>query len=117
MDFLLRVIAVTNENKAIPWSKINVPGRTKKSLQNMWTKINKELEEIRAQNESGEAAAASGTPTRIDPLPCGVPCRLTLSPSSQTWRFCQEQLRQGGRNSCQVGQETCCPGWYVLSRT
>ncbi|KFA67750.1 hypothetical protein S40285_00946 [Stachybotrys chlorohalonatus IBT 40285] len=46
-QFLLRVVAQLKEDgKSINWSRINMPGRTTKSLQNMWTKINKSVSEL-----------------------------------------------------------------------
>ncbi|KAG9259267.1 uncharacterized protein F5Z01DRAFT_632338 [Emericellopsis atlantica] len=43
LEFLLRIIAVYKDNKPMPWSRINMPGRTQKSLQNQWTKIQKDI--------------------------------------------------------------------------
>ena len=45
------------------WTKINLAGRTTKSLQNMWGKINKEISEIEAA-ENGEIRV---TPTKPKP--------------------------------------------------
>jgi hypothetical protein len=55
-QFLLHIIAQLkgDNNKAISWNKINMPGRTTKSLQNMWTKINKTISEMEAASANGE---------------------------------------------------------------
>ncbi|KAI9902708.1 hypothetical protein N3K66_002060 [Trichothecium roseum] len=46
-EFLLRIIKqYKKERKSINWKTFNMPGRTTKSLQNMWTKVNKQLEEL-----------------------------------------------------------------------
>ncbi|QUC16956.1 uncharacterized protein UV8b_01197 [Ustilaginoidea virens] len=53
-QFLLRIVAqLRQDGKAISWQKINMPGRTPKSLQNMWTKINKTIAEM--EQENGDA--------------------------------------------------------------
>lgn len=50
VQFLLRIIAQYRaDGKAISWSKIHMPGRTTKGLQNMWTKINKTIDELEQQ--------------------------------------------------------------------
>lgn len=41
---------------SIKWEKINIPGRTVKSLQNMWTKINKQISDFEARENSGEGS-------------------------------------------------------------
>ncbi|KMQ81434.1 hypothetical protein RF55_26335, partial [Lasius niger] len=41
------------DGRCINWSRVRMEGRTTKSLQNMWTKINKEISEIEAA-ENGE---------------------------------------------------------------
>lgn len=55
-QFLLHIISQLkgDNNKAISWNKINMPGRTTKSLQNMWTKINKTISEMEAAAANGE---------------------------------------------------------------
>ncbi|KAH6607486.1 hypothetical protein Trco_003799 [Trichoderma cornu-damae] len=58
-QFLLRIVAQLKEDgRAIKWEKINIPGRTIKSLQNMWTKINKQIADFEARESSGEGSAA-----------------------------------------------------------
>ncbi|KAK8932015.1 hypothetical protein VCV18_000546 [Metarhizium anisopliae] len=53
-QFLIRIVAQLRENgRSINWQKIDMPGRTVKSMQNMWTKINKMIAEVEA--ESGDA--------------------------------------------------------------
>ncbi|KAL7926671.1 hypothetical protein ACQKWADRAFT_309484 [Trichoderma austrokoningii] len=42
--------------RPIKWEKINLPGRNVKSLQNMWTKINKQIRDLGAQDGDGEPA-------------------------------------------------------------
>lgn len=49
------------DKRSVPWSKINMPGRTTKSLQNIWTKINKEIQDL--QNET------DGNPSPEKPTP------------------------------------------------
>ncbi|KFH47705.1 hypothetical protein ACRE_014130 [Hapsidospora chrysogenum ATCC 11550] len=62
-QFLLRIVAVMREDgRPIPWSKINMPGRTTKSLQNMWTKIQKET----AALDDGEGTLVA-TPRKSTP--------------------------------------------------
>ncbi|KAH7149950.1 hypothetical protein B0J13DRAFT_673714 [Dactylonectria estremocensis] len=59
-QFLLRIIGQFKEDgKQINWSRVDMPGRTTKSLQNMWTKINKLVSELEEKNGAGE-----GTPTK-----------------------------------------------------
>ncbi|KAM0261660.1 hypothetical protein ACHAQJ_002111 [Trichoderma viride] len=54
-QFLLRIVAQLKEDgRTIKWEKINLPGRTTKSLKNMWTKINKQIADFEAQEKSGE---------------------------------------------------------------
>ncbi|KOS17545.1 hypothetical protein ESCO_002999 [Escovopsis weberi] len=79
-QLLLRIIAQTKENRPIKWDLINMPGRTTKSLQNMWTRINKEVQELEAQNEgegsgvatprksSAKKSAGRGRPKKSDPI-------------------------------------------------
>ncbi|KAH7160783.1 hypothetical protein EDB81DRAFT_943595 [Dactylonectria macrodidyma] len=62
-QFLLRIIGQFKEDgKQINWSRVDMPGRTTKSLQNMWTKINKMVSELETKGV-GEANVG-GTPTR-----------------------------------------------------
>ncbi|KAI5463354.1 hypothetical protein BGZ63DRAFT_452764 [Mariannaea sp. PMI_226] len=57
-QFLLRVVAqFKEEGKQINWQKFEMPGRTTKSLQNMWTKVNKQIAELEA-NPSGNGWCA-----------------------------------------------------------
>jgi hypothetical protein len=66
-QFLLRIVAQLKEDgRSIKWEKINLPGRTTKSLQNMWTKINKQIADFEAQENSGEATPAK-TPRKRGP--------------------------------------------------
>lgn len=60
VQFLLRIISqYRSEGKSISWSKIEMPGRTTKGLQNMWTKINKTIDELDAQQQNGGNAPAT----------------------------------------------------------
>ncbi|PTB60766.1 hypothetical protein M431DRAFT_12616 [Trichoderma harzianum CBS 226.95] len=55
--FLLRIVAqLKGDGRGIKWEKINIPGRTVKSLQNMWTKINKQINDFEARENSGEGS-------------------------------------------------------------
>ncbi|KAK3177820.1 hypothetical protein K4F52_009424 [Lecanicillium sp. MT-2017a] len=46
-EFLLRMIAhLKDDSKAINWKEINMRGRSLKSLQGQWTKVNKALAEL-----------------------------------------------------------------------
>jgi hypothetical protein len=59
MQFLLCIIAqFKGEGKSINWTKINLPGRTTKSLQNQWTKINKQIADFEAANAAAEDGGA-----------------------------------------------------------
>ncbi|KAK5998516.1 hypothetical protein PT974_00895 [Cladobotryum mycophilum] len=59
-QFLLRIIAQLKEDgRPIRWERINMPGRTTKSLQNMWTKIKKAVDEIEKETASGTPAKTS----------------------------------------------------------
>lgn len=52
-QFLVRIVAQLRESgRSINWQKIEMPGRTVKSMQNMWTKINKLIAEV--EQESSE---------------------------------------------------------------
>ncbi|KAL6883945.1 hypothetical protein HDV57DRAFT_436368 [Trichoderma longibrachiatum] len=58
-QFLLRIVAQLKgdgRGTSIKWEKINIPGRTVKSLQNMWTKINKQISDFEARENSGEGS-------------------------------------------------------------
>ncbi|EHK22345.1 uncharacterized protein TRIVIDRAFT_200670 [Trichoderma virens Gv29-8] len=60
--FLLRIVAQLKGDGrgiSIKWEKINIPGRTPKSLQNMWTKINKQIAEFEARESGGEGSAVA----------------------------------------------------------
>lgn len=61
-QFLLRIVAQLKEEsgRSISWTKLNMPGRTTKSLQNMWTKIQKDI----AALETGGDGDAAGTPKK-----------------------------------------------------
>ncbi|GFP53269.1 hypothetical protein ACSS6W_000765 [Trichoderma asperelloides] len=65
-QFLLRIVAQLKEDgRSIKWDKINLPGRTVKSLQNMWTKINKQIADFEAQDKNGEPTPRKrGRPTK-----------------------------------------------------
>ncbi|KAL7916077.1 hypothetical protein GGI35DRAFT_18012 [Trichoderma velutinum] len=55
IQFLLRIVAqLKGDGRGIKWEKINIPGRTVKSLQNMWSKINKQINDFEARENSGE---------------------------------------------------------------
>lgn len=46
-EFLLRMIAhLKDDSKTINWKEINMRGRSLKSLQGQWTKVNKALAEL-----------------------------------------------------------------------
>ncbi|KAG8425291.1 hypothetical protein J3458_002013 [Metarhizium acridum] len=65
-QFLIRIVAQLRENgRSINWQKIDMPGRTVKSMQNMWTKINKMIAEVEA--ESGDAPITRPTPRKRTP--------------------------------------------------
>ncbi|KAL7963342.1 hypothetical protein V8C34DRAFT_89345 [Trichoderma compactum] len=54
-QFLLRIVAqLKGDGRGIKWEKITIPGRTAKSLKNMWTKINKQINDLEARENSGE---------------------------------------------------------------
>jgi hypothetical protein len=64
-NFLLRVVAqLKEEGKQINWQKFDMPGRTTKSLQNQWTKINKQILEVLEEGKNAEASGAASTPAR-----------------------------------------------------
>jgi hypothetical protein len=61
-QFLLRIVAQFKEDgKTINWQRVTMPGRTTKSLQNMWTKINKAVAELEENDANGTPAP---TPTK-----------------------------------------------------
>jgi hypothetical protein len=63
----LRIVAQLKEDgRSIKWEKINLPGRTVKSLQNMWTKINKQIADFEAQENNGEPTPVK-TPRKRGP--------------------------------------------------
>ncbi|KAJ6444523.1 Fungal transcriptional regulatory protein [Purpureocillium lavendulum] len=62
VELLLRIVAQLREDgKNVNWSRVNMPGRTIKSMQNQWTKFNKEIAELKNDDGSGVKTA---TPTR-----------------------------------------------------
>ncbi|KAL7899253.1 hypothetical protein HDV63DRAFT_335198 [Trichoderma sp. SZMC 28014] len=66
-EFLLRIISQLKEDgRSIKWEKINLHGRTVKSLQNMWTKINKQIADFEATQNNGEPTPAK-TPRKRGP--------------------------------------------------
>ncbi|KAF7546510.1 hypothetical protein G7Z17_g8391 [Cylindrodendrum hubeiense] len=63
-QFLLRIVAQFKEDgKQINWSRVVMPGRTTKSLQNMWTKINKAVSDLEDKNGTGESEVTT-TPAK-----------------------------------------------------
>ncbi|KAK2591807.1 hypothetical protein QQS21_010508 [Conoideocrella luteorostrata] len=61
-QLLLRIVAQLREGgKPIDWQKIRMPGRTPKSLSNMWCKINKMIGEL--DQGQGRDAAPVEKPT------------------------------------------------------
>lgn len=54
-QLLLRIIAQLREDgRTIKWDKINFPGRNVKSMQNIWTRINKQIADLDTQENNGE---------------------------------------------------------------
>ncbi|KAI9171160.1 hypothetical protein HJFPF1_00640 [Paramyrothecium foliicola] len=68
-QFLLRIVAQFKEDgKAINWQRVNMPGRTTKSLQNMWTKINKAVADLEEKSANGTPASSPAkTPKKATP--------------------------------------------------
>ncbi|KAL7938143.1 hypothetical protein V8C35DRAFT_330170 [Trichoderma chlorosporum] len=67
-QFLLRIVAqLKGDGRGIKWEKINIPGRTVKSLQNMWTKINKQINDFEAREKSGEDVVMPTKPRKRGP--------------------------------------------------
>ncbi|PHH65328.1 hypothetical protein CDD81_2740 [Ophiocordyceps australis] len=65
LHFLMRIICQLRVDGAtVNWSKISMEGRTTKSLQNQWFKMNKEINELAAENASGQK-----TPTQLKSTP------------------------------------------------
>ncbi|KAK7431482.1 hypothetical protein QQZ08_001972 [Neonectria magnoliae] len=63
-QFLLRIVAQFKEDgKQINWSRVVMPGRTTKSLQNMWTKINKQVSDLEEKHNNGNYEFTA-TPTK-----------------------------------------------------
>ncbi|KAK7402834.1 hypothetical protein QQX98_011426 [Neonectria punicea] len=63
-QFLLRIVAQFKEDgKQINWSRVVMPGRTTKSLQNMWTKINKQVSDLEEKHNNGNYEFPA-TPTK-----------------------------------------------------
>ncbi|UKZ60384.1 uncharacterized protein TrAtP1_001665 [Trichoderma atroviride] len=66
-QFLLRVVAQLKEDgRSIKWEKINLPGRTPKSLMHMWAKINKQIAEFETAERDGEPTPVK-TPRKRGP--------------------------------------------------
>lgn len=66
-QFLLRVVAQLKEDgRSIKWEKINLPGRTPKSLMHMWAKINKQITEFETAESNGEPTPVK-TPRKRGP--------------------------------------------------
>lgn len=64
-QLLLRIVAQLREDgKSINWTKVNMPGRTTKSLQNMWTKINKDILSLVEEGETPETPSKKPAATR-----------------------------------------------------
>ncbi|TWU76539.1 hypothetical protein ED733_007756 [Metarhizium rileyi] len=64
--FLVRIVAQLRENgRSINWHKVSMPGRTVKSMQNMWTKINKMIAEVEA--EDGDTPVQRPSPRKRAP--------------------------------------------------
>ncbi|PON29509.1 hypothetical protein TGAM01_v201758 [Trichoderma gamsii] len=42
------------DGRTIKWDKINFPGRNVKSMQNIWTRINKQIADLDTQENNGE---------------------------------------------------------------
>ncbi|QPG94857.1 hypothetical protein C2857_007162 [Epichloe festucae Fl1] len=62
-QLLLRIIAQLREGgKPIDWQKIDLPGRTTKSLQNTWSLIKKSIDEFEERGE-GEGSPPSKSAT------------------------------------------------------
>ncbi|KKP05033.1 hypothetical protein THAR02_02820 [Trichoderma harzianum] len=68
-QFLLRIVAqLKGDGRGIKWEKIVIPGRTPKSLKNMWTKINKQINDFEARENSGEGfLVVPATPRKRGP--------------------------------------------------
>ncbi|OPB38403.1 hypothetical protein A0O28_0015080 [Trichoderma guizhouense] len=68
-QFLLRIVAqLKGDGRGIKWEKIVIPGRTPKSLKNMWTKINKQINDFEARENSGEGSlVVPATPRKRGP--------------------------------------------------
>ncbi|KAH7328219.1 hypothetical protein B0I35DRAFT_12210 [Stachybotrys elegans] len=63
LQFLLRIIGqLAPQGKGIDWKRIQMPGRTTKSLQMMWTKIRKEISEI--EEQQAETTTPVATPRK-----------------------------------------------------
>lgn len=69
-QFLLRIVAQLKEDsgRSISWTKLNMPGRTTKSLQNMWTKIQKDIAALETGGEDGAAATPKKAAGKISQL-------------------------------------------------
>ncbi|EQL03426.1 hypothetical protein G6O67_000744 [Ophiocordyceps sinensis] len=66
-QFLLRIIAqLRGDGKSINWTRLQMEGRTTKSLQNQWFKITKEIAEMESA-ENGENGASTPTKPKATP--------------------------------------------------
>lgn len=55
------ILHLKDSNRPINWSKIKMGDRSTKSLQNQWTKVNKQVAEIEAQQpQDGSPAPTPG---------------------------------------------------------
>ncbi|KAG6003673.1 hypothetical protein E4U54_000644 [Claviceps lovelessii] len=61
-QLLLRIVAQLQEGgKSIDWTKINLPGRTPKSLKNTWSNIRKSIAELEEKERAGGLGMDNGT--------------------------------------------------------
>ncbi|KHN98116.1 uncharacterized protein MAM_03877 [Metarhizium album ARSEF 1941] len=76
-QLLIRIVAQLRENgRSINWQKIDMPGRTVKSMQNMWTKINKMIAEV--ETEGGDVPIQRPTRGFFPPFSPGFPFVLVV---------------------------------------
>lgn len=76
IQFLLRIIGyLKDEGKSIDWQRVHMNGRSTKSLKNQWTKVAKEIAEIKSgEGDAAVAAAPRAKATREGtPPPCVPP--------------------------------------------
>ncbi|KAG6008360.1 hypothetical protein E4U21_004564 [Claviceps maximensis] len=65
LQLLMRINSQLREGgKAIDWTKINMPGRTPKSLQNTWFSIKKAIAEMEENEKAGGVALDNGSGSR-----------------------------------------------------